>query len=111
MYVYCEVTDANNTQITTVQGRLTGYMELKITAPTSSLSVAKDKSITLKPTVTGGLAPYSYEWDINGTISSATGSSYDFHGAYSPGTKYVTVTVTDSNYDYVSFTWTITVIP
>ena len=111
VYVCCEITDANNTRVKTNYVKLIRYNELKITAPTSSLSVAKDKSITLKPTVTGGIAPYTYEWDNNGVISSATGSSYQFSGAYSTGIKYVTVTVTDKNGDYVTYTWTITVTP
>ena len=69
-------------------------------APTVAISVGPGNGklatdYTYTPTVTGGLAPYTYAWSGGGTLATGTASSFTTHWA-AAGPKTLTLTVTDS---------------
>ena len=83
------VTDANN--CTVVNGTVIGEpTPLVLTTSTTTVNCRGGSDGTATVTPTGGIAGYTYAWDINGTtVTSATASNLAA-GTYS-------VTVTDAN--------------
>ncbi len=79
--------------------------------PFKNVTVDYGNSVTFKANATGGVANYSYQWFLNGTIlTGVTGTSYTFTPAVI--TNYtVSVSVTDSSYHpFTTFSKNITVI-
>jgi parallel beta-helix repeat protein len=61
-----------------------------------SASILVGQSVTFTSTVSGGYAPYSYQWYLNGNpISGATSNTWTFTPSTS-GTYYIYLKVTDS---------------
>jgi len=62
----------------------------------SSMSLTVGQSQLFSSTVTGGVSPYSYQWNLNGTaISGAHSSTYNFVGS-TAGTYNINVNVVDN---------------
>lgn len=73
-----------------------GAPPLSISISPFSASINVGQSLTFTSTVTGGTAPYSYQWYLNGNpVSGATSSSWTFSPAAS-GIYYVCLKVIDA---------------
>jgi parallel beta-helix repeat protein len=68
---------------------------LSVSISPLSASILAGQSVTFTSTVSGGYAPYSYQWYLNGApVSGATSASWTFTPTTS-GTYYVHLKVTD----------------
>ena len=70
-------------------------LQVSISAPRYVIDYGM--TITFQSTVTGGTAPYSYQWDLDGqNVSGATSSTYTTSPTLAVGTHTISLWVTDS---------------
>ena len=91
----CTVTDAEANIITTSQATITIRKQtpLVITQQPQSATIEEDESAILRVVVTGGVAPYTYQWKKNG--SDIVGANSDSYTASVAGNY--TCTISDAN--------------
>jgi hypothetical protein len=88
-----------------------------VSAPSVSISgpsyisfvTASCSTKTWSATVTGGTAPYSYQWRFNGTAVGTNSSSYSRSICYSSADFTIQVTVTDANSQTATASYPVTV--
>jgi parallel beta-helix repeat protein len=94
--VYVEVTDNVGVQATSNTASVTVNGALSVSVSPSSVVMDVGQSQTFTATVTGGTAPYTYQWYLNGSaISGATSSSYTYTPS-SSGSHTIYVKSTDN---------------
>jgi hypothetical protein len=94
--VYLNITDSVGVRAKSSITPVTVIPVLTVTISPTSASVTIGYSVTFTSTVSGGLAPYYYQWYLNGTaVLGAKNSTWTFSPT-SIGTYNVYLTVTDS---------------
>ena len=83
--VWCRITDADGTKIDSDEVYLYRYYDnsLKITKQPQSITVAENSIVSFSIEVTGGKAPYTYDWQ--GTHTSPAYSDYNEWGSFHSG--------------------------
>lgn len=106
------VADSGVTTLTVNQALDIAGPALSASISPSSMSLTVGQSQLFSSTVTGGVSPYSYQWNLNGTaISGAHSSTYNFVSS-TPGTYMINLNLVDNYYGNVqSNTATIIVYP
>jgi len=95
--VYLNVTDSAPKTAESNEASVTVAPPLTVSISPMSASILVGQSVTFTSTVSGGYAPYSYQWYLDGTpVSGATTSTWVFTPTTS-GIYYVYLKVTDDN--------------
>ncbi len=107
---YCVITDAEGNKITSGKALLTVTAPLSITTQPKNVSASVGGTATFSVAVSGGKAPYAYQWFKSPTsglkdtkISGATSSTYKISSVTKGNGSYTYYCViTDANGDIVS---------
>jgi hypothetical protein len=95
--VYLNVTDSAPKTAKSNEASVTVAPPLTVSISPMSASILVGQSVTFTSTVSGGYAPYSYQWYLDGApVSGATTSTWAFAPTTS-GIYYVYLKVTDDN--------------
>ena len=95
--IYLNVTDSLNYTAQSNNATFTVYSQSSVTISPTSVTLYYGQSQTFNASVIGGLAPYTYQWYVNGTaISEATSSSWIFPPT-TAGTYNIYLNVTDQS--------------
>jgi hypothetical protein len=96
--VYLNVTDTLNSKVqSNIVTNITVYTQSGVTISPSSVNMTIGGSQTFSSTVTGGTAPYSYQWYQNSTpVTGANSANWIFTPA-SVGSYNIYLNVTDNN--------------
>ncbi len=84
-------------------------LSLTLNSPSGSVTINEGETVTFQATVSGGTAPYTFQWDFGG---GATNSDVEDPGSITfsnEGSYNVTLTVTDNNGGSVSASVLVTV--
>jgi len=99
--VYLNVTDSVPKTVKSNEASVTVAPPLTVSISPTSASIVVGQSVAFTSTVSGGYAPYSYQWYLNGAlVSGATLNSWTFTPTAS-GVYYVYLKVTDANNNVV----------
>jgi len=109
--VTLRITDSNGTQatrtITLNNGSNNQNVTVTFVSPTQGQTFNVGQNINFQVNVTGGTAPYTYQWNF-GNVSSSTSANPTF-AFTSAGTYTITATVRDANNNTGSASVTITI--
>jgi hypothetical protein len=95
------VTDSVPKTVKSNEASVTVAPPLTVSISPTSASIVVGQSVAFTSTVSGGYAPYSYQWYLNGAlVSGATLNSWTFTPTAS-GVYYVYLKVTDANNNVV----------
>jgi hypothetical protein len=99
--VYLNVTDSVPKTVKSNEASVTVAPPLTVSISPTSASIVVGQSVAFTSTVSGGYAPYSYQWYLNDApVSGATSSSWAF-APTTGGIYYVYLKVTDANNNVV----------
>jgi hypothetical protein len=94
--VYLNVTDSVPKTAKSNEASVTAAPQLTVSISPTSASLLVGQSVTFTSIVSGGYAPYSYQWYLNGNpVSGATSNTWVFTPTAS-GIHYVHLKVTDA---------------
>ena len=95
--VYLNVTDTLNSKVqSNIVTDITVSSQMTVTITPTAVNMTVDTPQTFTSTVSGGNSPYTYQWYLNGTLQSGTGSTWTFNSTVA-GTYIINLTVTDSH--------------
>lgn len=95
--VYLKVTDTYNSTAQSEAAKVTVEPALSVSISPLSASILLSQSVTFTSTTNGGIAPYSYQWYLDGTsVSGATSNDWIFIPS-AGGVHYVYLKVADAS--------------
>lgn len=69
---------------------------LTLTSPSGNVTINEGEAVTFQVTVSGGTAPYTFQWDFGGGATNSTVEDPGLITFSSEGSYTVTLTVTDN---------------